>query len=353
MANLHFLNQPNIPWDQLFGAGDQDPSHIFGRAPSYAVWGEENRSDNDDKEQQAGPSQSGKGAQDPSARNTGASGAKENAQGASNNKEGRGACRGRGGRAQRHPCHGGRHNARGHPWWTGSNATPSEATGNPPWKEFLQNFDRQVGSNFSDILEAGGGQPSESHVNFVPRADVFDTATQFIVHASLPGAQKSDISIEYDTEKSALFLAGVVYRPGVSEELSNALVVKEREREVGVFDRKLRLGTAADRVHVDVDNITAKLEDGVLVVTLPKLPETGANRKRIPVHQVKKDVDVGSKGKEKENEKEEEASAMQMDSETEAESAAPPYEDHSSGSHSPHVRDADAEEREYITVDVE
>lgn len=59
-----------------------------------------------------------------------------------------------------------------------------------------------------------------------------------------------------------------MYRPG-DEELLKTLALDERK--VGAFDRKVRLGSRANPAQVDVDGITARLEDGVLRVEVPKL----------------------------------------------------------------------------------
>ena len=40
--------------------------------------------------------------------------------------------------------------------------------------------------------------------------------------------------------------------------------------KVGLFERKIRLGSLANRAQVDVDAISAKLEDGILRVEVPK-----------------------------------------------------------------------------------
>jgi HSP20 family protein len=116
-----------------------------------------------------------------------------------------------------------------------------------------------------------GYQNQNENIDFVPRADVFDTPAEYIIHVSLPGAQKPDISVDYDAESSALRLAGVVYRPGMTEELNNALAVEERSREVGVFEREVKLGTPNQPANVDVEKISATLVDGILIVRVPKI----------------------------------------------------------------------------------
>lgn len=108
--------------------------------------------------------------------------------------------------------------------------------------------------------------------DFVPEADIFSTQTEFVIHVSLPGAKKEDVGVNWDAEKSELSIAGVIYRPG-DEEFLKTLDVGERK--VGPFERKIRLGTRANPAQVDEEQITAKLEDGVLRVEVPKRVEGG------------------------------------------------------------------------------
>jgi HSP20 family protein len=144
------------------------------------------------------------------------------------------------------------------------------------------------GGNFGFLrqLAAQFGIPFDSpqkDVDFVPTVDVFDTPANYIMHVSLPGANKNDLSIDYDADESVLRLAGVVYRPGMSEELHQSLAMEERSREVGVFEREVRLGTREAPAPVSVDEITAKLEDGVLTVTVPKIEPVVEPKKKVIV----------------------------------------------------------------------
>jgi HSP20 family protein len=127
-------------------------------------------------------------------------------------------------------------------------------------------------------------EPTPEGVDFTPVIDVFDTPNKYIVHVSLPGAKKSDLSIDYEAEESVLRLAGVVHRPGVDEDVYQGLVMEERGREVGVFEREVRFGTQAAPAFVVVEEISAKLEDGVLKVVLPKVvPEPEAEKKKVVI----------------------------------------------------------------------
>lgn len=76
--------------------------------------------------------------------------------------------------------------------------------------------------------------------------------------------------MNWDADKSEISVAGVVYRIG-DEEMLKTLAMDERE--VGVFERKVRLGSRANPAVVDSDAITAKMEDGVLIVRIPKVEE--------------------------------------------------------------------------------
>ena len=106
--------------------------------------------------------------------------------------------------------------------------------------------------------------------DFTPPADIFDTPDAYVVHISLPGAKKEDVGVNWDADKSELNVAGVIYRPG-DEEFLKTLALDERK--VGVFDRKVKLGSKANPANVDADGIAAKMEDGVLLVTIPKTEE--------------------------------------------------------------------------------
>lgn len=107
----------------------------------------------------------------------------------------------------------------------------------------------------------------EESDGFKPEADVFDTETAYVIHLSVPGAKKEDISVTWDAEKSEVAISGFVHRPG-DEELLKTLAMDERK--VGLFERKVRLGSLANPAQVDVDGINAKLEDGILRVEVPK-----------------------------------------------------------------------------------
>lgn len=141
---------------------------------------------------------------------------------------------------------------------------------------FLNNLGERLGVDLASAAEGLGldigrfTSPRSQDSDFEPRTDIFDTATHYIIHVSLPGAKKSDIGVEWDDEHSVLRVAGVVHRPETDEEMLAHLAVDGRKRETGVFEKNLRLGTPKEPASVDVTGITAKMVDGVLVVSIPK-----------------------------------------------------------------------------------
>jgi HSP20 family protein len=116
--------------------------------------------------------------------------------------------------------------------------------------------------------------------DFKPEADVFDTEDAYVIHISLPGAKKEDVGVSWDAEKSELSVAGVVYRPG-EEDFLQTLALDERK--VGAFDRKVRLGSRANPAQVDVDHISAKLEEGILRIEVPKLDKDYVEVKKVDI----------------------------------------------------------------------
>lgn len=131
-------------------------------------------------------------------------------------------------------------------------------------------FQAQIYGGAADDNDAGRDTAADSASNdFAPLVDVFDTETAFVVHVSLAGAnkEKDDIAVHWDHEKSELSISGVIYRPG-DEDFLKTLALNERK--VGAFSRSVRLGSRAHPAQVDSDGITAKLEDGVLRINVPK-----------------------------------------------------------------------------------
>ena len=103
--------------------------------------------------------------------------------------------------------------------------------------------------------------------DWVPAVDIVEEQDHFLLQADLPGVDSTDI--EVSMEDGVLSLAGERH----SEKRGETEGVRRIERVSGRFDRRFSLPETADAEH-----ITAKSSNGILEVTIPKLPAVQARR---------------------------------------------------------------------------
>lgn len=111
-----------------------------------------------------------------------------------------------------------------------------------------------------------------------PRVDWRENDTTFVFKADVPRLKKEQVTVEIKDGK-VLYLRGENNRKrenAKSESTSEVWYLKEIE-QLGKFERKFELPE-----DVNVEKVKAKMEDGVLTVTLPKEVETGVF-KTIPI----------------------------------------------------------------------
>ncbi|KAM4059070.1 hsp20/alpha crystallin family protein [Hirsutella rhossiliensis] len=131
-----------------------------------------------------------------------------------------------------------------------------------------------------------GNDPADDATAFTPPLDVYNTKTSYVVHVALPGARKEDLGVAWDPDTARLRIAGVVHRPG--DELLLAALASG-ERRVGLFERHVALPPAGaadedgERDAVDADNISAKMDNGILVVIVPKLEKEWTQIRRVDI----------------------------------------------------------------------
>lgn len=129
-----------------------------------------------------------------------------------------------------------------------------------PMSSHGENGDRQVAVPIP---------PAERYV-FTPPIDIYETDEGLVLHADLPGVSSETLELQVQDNKLTLF--GRV--PQLLPE--NAQIVHQ-EFHVGDFLRSFILSD-----EVDHERITAKLNNGVLRVFLPKAPK--AEPRRIEVN---------------------------------------------------------------------
>lgn len=148
---------------------------------------------------------------------------------------------------------------------------------NHPLAQHLREFVEQVSAS-----AATDSPDSNSPDTFTPPLDLFETDTEYVLHLALPGAKKEDVGVDWDAEKGELRAAGVVHRPGDEEFLRG---LRTSERTVGVFERKVKLPPGGDdkKEEVDGEGIVARMEDGVLVVRVPKVEKEWTEIRKIDI----------------------------------------------------------------------
>jgi HSP20 family protein len=132
------------------------------------------------------------------------------------------------------------------------------------WRPFreVSRLRREMDRLWDDYYGSGrrGLQPLQAE--FAPAVDVTETAEAVVVKAEVPGMDAKDINISVTGE--VLTIKGEK-KSEREEKEENYHVV---ERSYGSFSRSLVLPAA-----VDLDNIEAKYDKGVLTVTCPKKEE--------------------------------------------------------------------------------
>jgi len=96
---------------------------------------------------------------------------------------------------------------------------------------------------------------------FTPSVDIFETDRELTLLADLPGVSTDNLTI--DLRENTLTLIGEVKPAGGADE--EGLLI---EYETGKYQRQFSLSNVIDQSQID-----AKLKDGVLRLTLPKVEE--------------------------------------------------------------------------------
>lgn len=107
----------------------------------------------------------------------------------------------------------------------------------------------------------------EGTTEWVPAVDIIEEKGRFLLRADVPGVIPADIEVSMD--------AGVLTVSGIrhAEESGEEAGVQRAERSTGRFQRRFTLPET-----VDADRIAAKSSNGILEVSIPKLPEVQARR---------------------------------------------------------------------------
>lgn len=103
---------------------------------------------------------------------------------------------------------------------------------------------------------------------FKPPADVEETDDAYVVDIELPGVNKRDVDVEVNGRRLTV--------SGERKERERTGILRRRTRTVGRFFYEVVLPS-----EVDDEAVNAKLDNGVLTVTVPK--SNHDQRRRIPI----------------------------------------------------------------------
>lgn len=139
-----------------------------------------------------------------------------------------------------------------------------------PFKEFSE---LRRGFNYLNaVMDDIEKQKNDKQFDFVPTVNTREGDDAYYVDVDLPGISKEDINI--DVDENVLSVSG---ERKVKEEYKDDNYYKV-ESVYGKFERSFTLPDDAD-----ADKIEAASKDGVLEITIPKVPQVDIAPKKIEI----------------------------------------------------------------------
>ena len=112
--------------------------------------------------------------------------------------------------------------------------------------------------NMLDDFFSDGLMPSRNLLRDTFKIDIEDKGNEYVIEAEVPGIKKEEIGLNIEDDNLCISINRVEESSGEGRNFIH------RERRVNSMSRRVRLGEAK------LDEIKAKLEDGVLSITIPK-----------------------------------------------------------------------------------
>lgn len=157
---------------------------------------------------------------------------------------------------------------------------------NHPYAQNVREYLERAQDPSRDGAGDKAGDEKENDGSFTPPLDLFEQKDRWVLHIAVPGAKKEDVGVSWDADRSILSVSGVVHRPGDEEFLKG---LKSGERSTGLFSRDVKLPPAegerkeSSKDEVNAEAIEAKMEDGILVVTVPKIEKGWTEVKKVDI----------------------------------------------------------------------
>jgi len=126
-----------------------------------------------------------------------------------------------------------------------------------PFREMVSLRDAMDSMLKESFVQSNDARPERAATMFTLPLDVTEAENDFVVQASLPGIKPEDVQ--------STVLGDILTIRAESRVEENGHTWLLRERRFGSFQRSVSMGTP-----IDADMASARFEDGVLTLTLPK-----------------------------------------------------------------------------------
>jgi len=124
------------------------------------------------------------------------------------------------------------------------------------------NEERKMSLNKQDMpVEQEASQARAEVVSLRPLTDIHESKEGVKLYLDLPGVSKD--ALQVDVDKNVLTI-----KAGINLHTPEDLRARYMELHSGVFERQFTLGD-----ELDIDNIDASLQQGVLELTIPRLQQ--------------------------------------------------------------------------------
>jgi len=121
--------------------------------------------------------------------------------------------------------------------------------------------------NMLDDFFTGDLMPGRSLLRDTFKIDIQEKDNEYLVEAELPGINKDEIDLNIENDNLCIS----VNRTEETNKDGNNYI--HRERRATSMSRSIRLANAK------LDEISAKLDNGVLIITIPKAEKAASSRK--------------------------------------------------------------------------
>lgn len=136
----------------------------------------------------------------------------------------------------------------------------------------IRNLRREMDRLFDDLVPFRLFDEERETLTGVwnPRCDILETDNDFNLHMDLPGVKKEDITINFQDNQLTISGERKMVEPGEKKDYLR------KERIQGNFHRVFTLPQS-----INSNKITANLNEGILVVTIPKSEESKPRQVKI------------------------------------------------------------------------